>query len=118
MPADLAHTVLQLICTLDELRKASPPAPAPASASSAPASATSTCVLAANPEDFISSKLTTKLKQQLSDPLVLAADSLPSWCMQLVSVCPVLFPLEARQMFFSCTAFGVSRAIAWIQNKV
>lgn len=100
---DTAHAVLQLICSLGELCKG------PGRLGSA--------ALAALPEDFISAKLTTKLKQQLSDPLVLASDSLPTWCMQLTSICPALFPLEARQLFFSCTAFGVSRAIAWIQSK-
>jgi E3 ubiquitin-protein ligase HECTD1 len=29
----------------------------------------------------------------------------------------VLFSLETRQLFFSCTAFGVSRTIAWIQKE-
>lgn len=67
--------------------------------------------------DFISQKLTTKLKKQMLDPLVLASNALPSWCEDLTSSCPVLFPFEARQLFFSCTAFGVSRTIAWIQNQ-
>eukprot|EP00730_Choanoeca_flexa_P004372 TRINITY_DN11674_c6_g1_i3.p1 TRINITY_DN11674_c6_g1~~TRINITY_DN11674_c6_g1_i3.p1 ORF type:complete len:1693 (+),score=518.61 TRINITY_DN11674_c6_g1_i3:500-5080(+) len=67
--------------------------------------------------DFVSQKLTTKLKQQMLDPLVLASEALPEWCENLSTACPVLFPLEARQLFFSCTAFGVSRAIAWIQTK-
>lgn len=101
---DAALSVLQLVCVLDQLRKAAPRPGLPP--------------LQAVAEDFMSGKLTTKLKQQLSDPLVLASDSLPTWCMQLVTVCPALFPLEARQLFFSCTAFGVSRAIAWIQSKV
>eukprot|EP00041_Stephanoeca_diplocostata_P036623 m.1344514 g.1344514 ORF g.1344514 m.1344514 type:complete len:2563 (-) comp24902_c1_seq2:195-7883(-) len=68
-------------------------------------------------ENFISQKLTTKLKKQMLDPLVLASNALPSWCEDLTSSCPVLFPFEARQLFFSCTAFGVSRTIAWIQNQ-
>eukprot|EP00053_Salpingoeca_punica_P020085 m.207429 g.207429 ORF g.207429 m.207429 type:complete len:2206 (+) comp17789_c0_seq4:215-6832(+) len=67
--------------------------------------------------DFISAKLTTKLKQQMMDPLVLASDALPVWSEELTQTCPMLFPFEARQLFFSCTAFGVSRAIAWIQEK-
>jgi E3 ubiquitin-protein ligase HECTD1 len=74
--------------------------------------------LSVDKNDFVSQKLTTKLKQQMLDPLVLASEALPEWCEHLTTACPVLFPLEARQLFFSCTAFGVSRAIAWIQNKV
>ena len=66
---------------------------------------------------FTSQKLTNKLRQQMADPLVLASDAMPEWCETLTSSCPVLFPFEARQLFFSCTAFGVSRAIAWIQDK-
>ena len=29
----------------------------------------------------------------------------------------MLFPFEARLLYFSCTAFGVSRTIAWIQDQ-
>lgn len=54
----------------------------------------------------------------MMDPLVLASDALPVWSEELTQTCPMLFPFEARQLFFSCTAFGVSRAIAWIQEKV
>ena len=67
---------------------------------------------------FVSTKLTTKLRQQMQDPLALASGALPEWCEDLAKNCPVLFPLEVRQLFFSCTAFGVSRAVAWLQEKV
>lgn len=67
--------------------------------------------------DFISHKLTNKLRQQISDPLVLASNALPNWCEELTTSCPVLFPFEARQLFFSSSAFGVSRTIAWIQHQ-
>lgn len=73
--------------------------------------------LQVNKQTFESQKLTTKLRQQMADPLVLASDAMPEWCETLTASCPVLFPFEARQLFFSCTAFGVSRAIAWIQDK-
>eukprot|EP00051_Salpingoeca_urceolata_P006568 m.86770 g.86770 ORF g.86770 m.86770 type:complete len:2399 (+) comp14887_c1_seq1:143-7339(+) len=68
-------------------------------------------------QDFVSSKLTTKLRQQMTDPLSLAANALPRWCEQLTASCPVLFPFETRQQFFSSMAFGVSRAVSWIQEK-
>lgn len=67
--------------------------------------------------DFISHKLNTKLRQQLMDPLVLASNALPTWCEELTTSCPVLFPFETRQLYFSSSAFGVSRTIAWIQNQ-
>ncbi|XP_071795349.1 E3 ubiquitin-protein ligase HECTD1-like isoform X3 [Asterias amurensis] len=69
------------------------------------------------PEEFCSKKITNKLVQQVQDPLVLASLALPTWCEKLTRRCPMLFPFETRHLFFSCTAFGVSRAIAWLQEK-
>ncbi|KAI8422310.1 hypothetical protein MSG28_006187 [Choristoneura fumiferana] len=66
---------------------------------------------------FLSTKLTNKLHQQLQEPLALAAHAAPSWCQQLNDWCPFLFPLETRQMFFACTAFGTSRTIVWLQAQ-
>ncbi|RVE51965.1 hypothetical protein evm_003431 [Chilo suppressalis] len=69
------------------------------------------------PEPFLSTKLTNKLHQQLQEPLALAAAATPHWCQQLNDWCPFLFPLETRQMFFACTAFGTSRTIVWLQAQ-
>ncbi|XP_028176150.1 E3 ubiquitin-protein ligase HECTD1 isoform X2 [Ostrinia furnacalis] len=69
------------------------------------------------PEPFVSTKLTNKLHQQLQEPLTLAAAATPHWCQQLNDWCPFLFPLETRQMFFACTAFGTSRTIVWLQAQ-
>ncbi|KAJ8721521.1 hypothetical protein PYW07_002296 [Mythimna separata] len=66
---------------------------------------------------FVSTKLTNKLHQQLQEPLTLAAAATPLWCQQLNDWCPFLFPLETRQMFFACTAFGTSRTIVWLQAQ-
>ncbi|KAK3576282.1 hypothetical protein CHS0354_036017 [Potamilus streckersoni] len=68
-------------------------------------------------EEFMSKKITNKLVQQIQDPLVLASHSLPNWCEQLTKWCPMLFPFETRQLYFTCTAFGTSRAIVWLQNR-
>ncbi|XP_033103063.1 E3 ubiquitin-protein ligase HECTD1-like isoform X1 [Anneissia japonica] len=68
-------------------------------------------------EEFVSKKITTKLVQQVQDPLVLSSSALPSWCEKLTNRCPMLFPFDTRQLYFTCTAFGVSRAIAWLQQK-
>ncbi|KAJ8291152.1 hypothetical protein GJAV_G00021980 [Gymnothorax javanicus] len=71
----------------------------------------------APPEEFTSKKVTTKILQQIEEPLALASGALPDWCEQLTSKCPFLIPFETRQLFFTCTAFGASRAIVWLQNR-
>ena len=67
--------------------------------------------------DFVSSKLTKKLRQQMMDYLVIATGALPEWCTALTASTPILFPFEIRHQLFQSTAFGLSRSIAWIQNK-
>ncbi|XP_035599183.1 E3 ubiquitin-protein ligase HECTD1 isoform X1 [Oncorhynchus keta] len=71
----------------------------------------------ASPEEFTSKKVTTKILQQIEEPLALASGALPEWCEQLTSKCPFLIPFETRQLYFTCTAFGASRAIVWLQNR-
>ncbi|XP_067136429.1 E3 ubiquitin-protein ligase HECTD1 isoform X3 [Centruroides vittatus] len=68
-------------------------------------------------DDFISRKITNKLVQQIQDPLVLASGAQPEWCEHLTYSCPMLFPFETRQLYFTCTAFGASRSIVWLQNQ-
>lgn len=68
-------------------------------------------------DEFYCKKITNKIIQQIQDPLVLASNAIPDWCEQLTMWCPMLFPFETRQLYFSCTAFGASRAIVWLQNK-
>jgi len=68
-------------------------------------------------KEFISEKINNKLIQQLQDPLVLASRSLPEWCKNLLYSYKFLFPFESRQLYFTTTAFGVSRSIVWLQNK-
>jgi E3 ubiquitin-protein ligase HECTD1 len=70
-----------------------------------------------SPDLFQSKKITNKLQQQIQDPLVLASGSLPKWCEEFYESCPFLFPFETRQLFFSCTAFGASRSIVWLQSQ-
>ncbi|XP_069494582.1 E3 ubiquitin-protein ligase HECTD1 isoform X2 [Ambystoma mexicanum] len=69
------------------------------------------------PDEFTSKKITTKIMQQIEEPLALASGALPDWCEQLTSKCPFLIPFETRQLYFTCTAFGASRAIVWLQNR-
>ncbi|KAK0043521.1 E3 ubiquitin-protein ligase HECTD1 isoform X5 [Biomphalaria pfeifferi] len=68
-------------------------------------------------DEFVSKKITNKVTQQIQDPLVLASGALPEWCEHLTRWCPMLFPFETRQLYFTCTAFGTSRSIVWLQNK-
>ncbi|XP_065207160.1 E3 ubiquitin-protein ligase HECTD1 isoform X3 [Planococcus citri] len=68
-------------------------------------------------EEFASKKVTNKLLQQIQDPLVLSSGALPAWCEELNHSCPFLFPFETRQLYFSCTAFGPSRSIVWLQTQ-
>ena len=62
-------------------------------------------------EEFYSTKITNKVVQQIQDPLVLASNATPDWCEQLTMCCPMLFPFETRQLYFTCTAFGASRCV-------
>ncbi|MEQ2263222.1 E3 ubiquitin-protein ligase HTD1 [Xenotaenia resolanae] len=71
----------------------------------------------ASAEEFTSKKITTKILQQIEEPLAVASGALPDWCEQLTSKCPFLIPFETRQLYFTCTAFGASRAIVWLQNR-
>ncbi|XP_053597850.1 E3 ubiquitin-protein ligase HECTD1 isoform X1 [Microplitis demolitor] len=75
----------------------------------------STCWV--NPDDFTSKKITNKVIQQIQDPLALAAGALPAWCEELARSCPFLLPFETRRLYFSCTAFGASRSIVWLQTQ-
>ncbi|OVA09927.1 HECT [Macleaya cordata] len=59
--------------------------------------------------EFVSSKLTEKLEQQMGDSLAVSAGAVPSWCSQLIGECPFLFSFEARCKYFLLTAFGSSR---------
>lgn len=52
--------------------------------------------------EFISSKLSMKLSQQIQDPLTICSNSSPSWTTHLVTSCKFLFPFELRRKFFFC----------------
>lgn len=68
-------------------------------------------------DEFVSKKATNKLVQQTKDPLVLASNALPGWCESMTKWCPMLFTFDTRKLYFTCTAFGTSRAIVWLQGK-
>ncbi|VDN02850.1 unnamed protein product [Thelazia callipaeda] len=66
---------------------------------------------------FVSEKLTLKLLQELSDPLIVSSRALPSWCDELIFNHPCLFAVETRINYFRATAFGASRSIVWLQTR-
>ncbi|PSS23680.1 E3 ubiquitin-protein like [Actinidia chinensis var. chinensis] len=65
---------------------------------------------AAPDNEFVSSKLTEKLEQQMRDPLAVSVGGMPSWCGQLMASYPFLFAFEVRCKYFRLTAFGQLQA--------
>ncbi|WCJ34586.1 E3 ubiquitin-protein ligase UPL4 [Euphorbia peplus] len=56
--------------------------------------------------EFVSSKLTEKLEQQMRDSLAVSVGGMPLWCSQLMAACPFLFSFEVRCKYFRLSAFG------------
>ena len=56
--------------------------------------------------EFVSSKLTEKLEQQMRDSLAVSPGGMPLWCNQLMASCPFVFSFEARCKYFKLAAFG------------
>ncbi|VFQ94842.1 unnamed protein product [Cuscuta campestris] len=56
--------------------------------------------------EFVSSKLTDKLEQQMRDPLSVSVGGMPYWCVQLMDSCPFLFSFEARCKYFRLEILG------------
>ncbi|KAL3536312.1 hypothetical protein ACH5RR_004773 [Cinchona calisaya] len=56
--------------------------------------------------EFVNSKLTEKLEQQMRDPLSVSVGGMPSWCSQLITFCPLLFGFEARCKYFRLAAMS------------
>ncbi|KAK9127246.1 hypothetical protein Syun_016043 [Stephania yunnanensis] len=60
--------------------------------------------------EFVSHKLTSKLQQQMKDPLAVFIGCIPSWCDQLLAVAPFLFSFETRCQYFHMHAYSSSLA--------
>ncbi|EXC16279.1 E3 ubiquitin-protein ligase UPL4 [Morus notabilis] len=56
--------------------------------------------------EFVSSKLTEKLEQQMRDSMAVSVGGMPSWCNKLMASCPFLFSFEAKSKYFRLAAFG------------
>ena len=63
-------------------------------------------------------KLSEQLRDQLADPLSIATRCFPQWCIALPRLMSFLFKTKDRQVHMRCTALGVSRAVAWLQDEV
>mmetsp|Transcript_2079 Transcript_2079/g.3772 ORF Transcript_2079/g.3772 Transcript_2079/m.3772 type:complete len:3081 (+) Transcript_2079:509-9751(+) len=58
------------------------------------------------------------LHEQLSDPLSIATRCFPKWVAVFPREFSFLFRTKVRQIHLRCTALGVSRAVAWLQDEV
>ncbi|CAH2074396.1 unnamed protein product [Thlaspi arvense] len=56
--------------------------------------------------EFVSSKLTEKLEQQLRDSFAVSTCGLPPWFTDLMGSCPFLFSFEVKSKYFRLAAFG------------
>ncbi|CAL8094709.1 unnamed protein product [Calicophoron daubneyi] len=69
-----------------------------------------------SPLDFRSSKLSVKASRQLQDLFTVLAGNIPRWLIQLISVCPFLFPFELRRSFFYAYHFDRDRTLLRFQE--
>ncbi|PXF50091.1 E3 ubiquitin-protein ligase UPL3 [Gracilariopsis chorda] len=67
---------------------------------------------------FVSHKLTAKLIRQLSDPLALCGEMIPTWCFTIAREASFLLPFDTRRILFQSTSLGVSRALHLLQTRV
>ncbi|CAN0926806.1 E3 ubiquitin-protein ligase UPL4 [Linum grandiflorum] len=72
-------------------------------------------VHSASQNEFVNSKLTEKLEQQMRDSIALSTGGLPLWCNQLMASCPFLFGFDARCKYFRLSAFGTQRTLSQLQ---
>ncbi|VDL89088.1 unnamed protein product [Schistocephalus solidus] len=68
-------------------------------------------------DQFRSHKLSAKASRQLQDVFSVLAGNLPDWLIQLMSMCPFLFPFSIRQTFFYVHNFDRERTILHLQDS-
>ncbi|KAJ4911554.1 E3 ubiquitin-protein ligase UPL4 [Raphanus sativus] len=61
--------------------------------------------------EFVSSKLTEKLEQQLRDSFAVSTCGLPPWFNELMDSCPFLFSFEVKSKYFRLAAFGSQQQV-------
>jgi len=72
---------------------------------------------ASTPESYASARLDAKLMRQLSDPLALCGETIPTWCHVLARDSPFVLSFESRRELFYSTALGVTRALHRLQTR-
>lgn len=72
--------------------------------------------LGVNPYAFENPAMSRKLEEQLSDPVAVAAGSLPSWCNQWMQQGSFLFARSLRERFLHATAFGPTRGLVHMHS--
>ena len=65
---------------------------------------------------WLNTALDSRLELQLKDAISIATQALPGWCALLTSCARFLFTPATRNRFLWCTAFGVSRAVDFLQQ--
>jgi E3 ubiquitin-protein ligase TRIP12 len=109
--------VLQLLQLLEAVNRLGPRLASSMRQSSASAAAGGLAHGRVPRDDFTSSKLGSKLSQQLKDVLSICGGTLPVWCKHLLYSCKFLFPFEVRRRYFYCTALGMGRALQHVQQQ-
>lgn len=67
--------------------------------------------------EFVNSRLTEKLEQQMRDPSAVHVGAMPLWWYQLIIKCPFLFGFEARCKFFQLAAFGRVHTVPHVSSR-
>jgi len=60
----------------------------------------------------------TKLERHLAHPLACCSGAFPRWCRELPILVPWLFPLATRETLLRCSAFGLTFAVRWLQERM
>lgn len=76
------------------------------------------CDIPVGSDALLSEKLTQKITQELDDPLLVSANSLPEWCEFMLTKHKHLFSLTTRWNYLMATAFGTPRSIVWAQESL
>ncbi|XP_023005684.1 E3 ubiquitin-protein ligase UPL4-like isoform X2 [Cucurbita maxima] len=66
--------------------------------------------------EFVNSKLTEKLEQQMRDFSAFSVGGMPLWCKELMDSCPFLFSFDARCKYFQIVAFAMSHRQPYIRS--
>jgi E3 ubiquitin-protein ligase TRIP12 len=66
---------------------------------------------------FINSRLTSKVTRQLNEDFLAVTRFLPNWCTTIITEYPFLLPFNIRLDFVKYYAFGINSAIASVSRK-